>query len=69
MKTIDKLDDNTFIVGGESDEILLLDNRQKNIVMKIHIDDYCSHITKIYPYSFLANSGKNLKIFDIRKHK
>jgi hypothetical protein len=38
------------------------------MAMKIKINDYCTNIRKIYPFSVLLSCGKNIKIYDIRMH-
>lgn len=37
MKTADKMDENSFIIGGETDVVSLVDVREKDIIMKIGV--------------------------------
>lgn len=69
MKTTDKITENSFVVGGESEVMSMVDLREKNLVMKLGIGEYCNNLAKIYPYCILACCGKNLKIFDLRVQK
>jgi hypothetical protein len=38
------------------------------MAMKVKINDYCTNLKKIYPFSVLLSCGKNIKIYDIRMH-
>lgn len=67
MKSVTKIDENVFAVGGECDIISIVDVRASGVVTKMRMNDLCSNLTKIYPYSLLITCGKNLKIYDIRK--
>lgn len=37
MKTVDKMDENSFIIGGESEVVSLVDVREKDIIMKLGV--------------------------------
>lgn len=68
MKTSTKMSDNIFAVGGECENISIIDIRELGTAMKIRINDYCTNIKKIYPFGVLLSCGKNIKIYDIRMY-
>lgn len=68
MKSVAKISENVFVLGGESESISVVDSRGPGVVSKIRINDYCNNLSKIYPYSLLLTCGKNVKIYDIRMH-
>ena len=66
MRSAAKINDYTFAVAGESENISLIDNRCESIVSKMRVNEYCKQIVKIYPHSLLVSSGKSIKIYDLR---
>jgi hypothetical protein len=63
------MDDHTLLAGGESSNVLLVDQRTEGIVGKFNMHASCHEIKKIYPTTILVNLGNCLKLYEFRMQK